>query len=354
MTIGYTAAQPGSWRLLTTGDTVLYTDGTASAAVDELWLALGSATPVQSALGVLTRSGLADAPSFALAHIVEGSLHALVRGPLALAVTTAAGSESVNGTGVSTWNETTVAGVTALQLGDSTGHLPMGSGVVWASGFTLQTQAAAITTPVSAPPVVAPPAPQNDLPAEHTMVEHTLVDEVPEPLGEHDGETVMIADLAEMRARRAEAAPEESGEHDGETVMSADIAALRARNRPVAEAPAPPPAPHTIYLELPSDQREPLTQPVIIGRSPSVSQVSGAELPRLVSIPGNQDISRSHARFALEGDTVVVTDLHSRNGTTIALPGKPPLLLRKGEPTAVLPGTVVNLGGVVSLTVRQP
>ena len=133
--------------------------------------------------------------------------------------------------------------------------------------------------------------------------------------------------------------------------MSADIAALRARKR--AAPPVAAPAARSVYLELPNAQREPLTQPVIIGRNPSVSQVSGTELPRLVSIPGSQDISRSHARFALEGDTVVVTDLHSRNGTTIALPGKPPQLLRKGEPTAVLPGTVVDLGGVISLTVRE-
>ena len=42
----------------------------------------------------------------------------------------------------------------------------------------------------------------------------------------------------------------------------------------------------------------------------------------------DQDISRTHARVALEGGTVVVTDLHSRNGTLVALPGKEPQKLR--------------------------
>jgi hypothetical protein len=56
-------------------------------------------------------------------------------------------------------------------------------------------------------------------------------------------------------------------------------------------------------------------------------------------------------QFAVEGGTVVVTDLHSRNGTTITLPGKTPQLLRQGESTSVLVGTVVDLGGGVTITV---
>jgi hypothetical protein len=47
---------------------------------------------------------------------------------------------------------------------------------------------------------------------------------------------------------------------------------------------------------------------------------------------------------ALEGDTVVVTDLRSRNGTSVVLPGKSPQLLRADEPTPVIPGTVIDLG----------
>jgi pSer/pThr/pTyr-binding forkhead associated (FHA) protein len=81
--------------------------------------------------------------------------------------------------------------------------------------------------------------------------------------------------------------------------------------------------------------------------------VSSGALPRLVTIPGDKDISRNHAQFAVEGGTVVVTDLHSRNGTQVIMPGKPPQQLRQGEPTAVIVGTVVDLGGGVTLTVRE-
>jgi pSer/pThr/pTyr-binding forkhead associated (FHA) protein len=66
-----------------------------------------------------------------------------------------------------------------------------------------------------------------------------------------------------------------------------------------------------------------------------------------------QDISRSHVRVSVEGGTVVVTDLHSRNGTHIVLPGKPPQKLRAGDPTAVIVGTLIDLGDGAVLTVRE-
>ena len=48
---------------------------------------------------------------------------------------------------------------------------------------------------------------------------------------------------------------------------------------------------------------------------------------------------------------MVVTDLHSRNGTHVVAPGKAPVKLRAGEPTPVLAGTVVDLGGGWTLQV---
>ena len=90
-----------------------------------------------------------------------------------------------------------------------------------------------------------------------------------------------------------------------------------------------------------------------VGRAPSVTKASGSSLPRLVVIPGDKDISRNHVQITLEGGTVVVTDLHSRNGTQIVLPGRAPQQLRQGEPTSVIVGTVVDFGGGVTLTVSE-
>jgi hypothetical protein len=82
--------------------------------------------------------------------------------------------------------------------------------------------------------------------------------------------------------------------------------------------------------------------------------VSGAELPRLLTVgKSDPDISRNHVRFTVEGGTVVITDLHSRNGTVMSLPGRPPQKLREGEPTSALAGTVVDLGGGIRITVTE-
>ncbi len=134
--------------------------------------------------------------------------------------------------------------------------------------------------------------------------------------------------------------------------MSGDLNRGDTRGGPSDDAPRVPES-RQLFLELSTGGREALTQPILVGRAPSVSKVSSGLVPRLVTIPGDKDISRNHAQFALEGDTVVVTDLHSRNGTAVILPGKPPQLLRQGEPTAVLVGTVIDLGGGVTLTVRE-
>jgi len=148
------------------------------------------------------------------------------------------------------------------------------------------------------------------------------------------------------------------GDHDGHTVMSGDIQKLRdsRRRNPAgspADAPAAAAAPR-LYLLLPSGVREPLNQPIRVGRAPSVSKMSGDLVPRLVSLGGaDQDVSRNHVHFTVEGDTVVVTDLHSRNGTLVALPGKAAQKLRQGEPTAVIVGTVVDLGSGITITVGQ-
>jgi pSer/pThr/pTyr-binding forkhead associated (FHA) protein len=67
----------------------------------------------------------------------------------------------------------------------------------------------------------------------------------------------------------------------------------------------------------------------------------------------NQDISRTHVQVALEGGTVVVIDLHSSNGTLVTLPDRPAVMLRPGEPTAVITGTIIDLGDGATLTVRE-
>jgi hypothetical protein len=146
------------------------------------------------------------------------------------------------------------------------------------------------------------------------------------------------------------------GDHDGRTMLASDIQAARKRSGSASAPASPPPAPrqpaHRYVLHLPEGKSQALSAPVILGRAPSVSNVPASVLPHLVTLVGD-DISRSHVRVAVEGDTVVVTDLHSSNGTHVIAPGKLPQLLRAGEPTPVITGTTIDLGSEVLLHVTE-
>jgi hypothetical protein len=146
----------------------------------------------------------------------------------------------------------------------------------------------------------------------------------------------------------------EAGDHDGLTIMSGGLDGLLGRDAAHQEQPhvqeaAPSPR---FFVDLADGRREYLDPPIVVGRAPVASTTSRGPVPRPVTVDSaERDISRSHTIVAVEGDTVVVTDLHSRNGTMIVLPGKQPQKLRSGEPTAVISGTVVDLGSGVTLTV---
>jgi hypothetical protein len=65
---------------------------------------------------------------------------------------------------------------------------------------------------------------------------------------------------------------------------------------------------------------------VLLGRAPKVNaELSAAERPHLVRVTSPQnDISRNHVEIVLEGWHVLIRDLGSTNGTTVALPGQHP------------------------------
>ena len=149
------------------------------------------------------------------------------------------------------------------------------------------------------------------------------------------------------------------GDHDGMTVMSGDLDELRrSGGAPDVDDNAPEVGsaddPTGYRLRLPDGSVEELVGELLVGRAPAATKVSGSRVPRLVTVDSPEhDISRTHVRIALEGDTVVVTDLHSRNGTSVMLPGRSPQKLRQGEPTAVIADALVDLGSGVVLTVES-
>ena len=382
MTVHFRPAVSGGWLALTSAETLLVIGAPADqATVDALWEALAGTGGFQRALDVLTNKGLAATPPFALFDGSADSLRIIVRGPVMVTVRDAGGTHRLDGSGVTTWLEQTLAEVSSAVVdvagaaaADGVVQLPLGTGAAWVSSLELRFGAPAAPVSKRSGPVIAA---QESVPAPivETDPEATVTEPPTERIGtpkEKSGTSddgydylfgaTMFRDVAgaavqEAPAEEEAAAPERAGDHDGHTVLTSDIAKLRegrTAQRGGSAAPPPTAAAPQVFLALSNGSREALTQPILVGRSPSVSRVPGGQMPRLLTVgTPDQDISRTHVRFVLEGGTVVVTDLHSRNGTLVVLPGKEPQKLRAGEPTSVIAGTVVDLGGGVTLTVEE-
>ncbi|MBM6403515.1 FHA domain-containing protein [Phycicoccus sp. CSK15P-2] len=118
------------------------------------------------------------------------------------------------------------------------------------------------------------------------------------------------------------------------------------------QQPAPIPRPSLGVLRISTGGVVPLDRGVLLGRSPRVNEeLPPNQRPHLIRVGGaDRDISRNHAEVAIEGWHVLVRDLGSTNGTTIALPGEDPVRLRPTEDHGIEPGTVITLADEVSLT----
>jgi hypothetical protein len=118
-----------------------------------------------------------------------------------------------------------------------------------------------------------------------------------------------------------------------------------------AQQPFQTPRPPLGALRLASGDVVSLDRGVLLGRSPKVNaDLPAADRPHLVRVPSPEnDISRNHVEVVLEGWHVLVRDLGSTNGTTIALPGQVPVRLRAGDQQVIEPGTVITMADEVSV-----
>ncbi|MEJ3404546.1 FHA domain-containing protein [Rathayibacter sp. YIM 133350] len=89
----------------------------------------------------------------------------------------------------------------------------------------------------------------------------------------------------------------------------------------------------------------------LIGRSPSPRRLTDAGA-RLVKVASpTSEVSGTHLELRAEGRTVVVTDLHSTNGTLVQPPTGRRRRLRPGESLVVMPGTKVLIGEDTIVTI---
>jgi hypothetical protein len=127
------------------------------------------------------------------------------------------------------------------------------------------------------------------------------------------------------------------------------------RNIP-PQQPFQTPRPPLGTLRLSTGDVVTLDRGVLLGRAPRVNaDLPPAQRPHLVRVVSREnDISRNHVEIVLEGWHVLVRDLGSTNGTTVALPGQQPVRLRPSDSQVVEPGTVVGMADEVTFTYEVP
>jgi hypothetical protein len=378
----------GQWSAMTAPGAILVVRS-ETGGLDALASAVRAEDPARRVIESLAAKGLSATPAFAFVATEGAATRVIVRGDVQVVLIAGGTRLVVDGGSVTTWAERVVADAEVLEI-------TTGSERAEASTADVP----AVNATVGGPARAAQRDPESDIP-ESDITEATVVDfdddepdaaaaspsapaDAPadDPYDHFFGSTIVrpieaaavrddVPDDADTAADGAAAAPEsedgaveadtvaeDSGDHDGMTVLTGDLRSQLGEARAQRPAPAPTRSAEAseprYALVLPDGTREPLTGTVVIGRAPRLAKVSGGRVPRPLTLGGDdQDISRNHVQIDLEGDTVVVTDLHSRNGTSMTLPGAAPVRLRAGEGATALAGAVIDLGSGIVITLEQ-
>lgn len=102
---------------------------------------------------------------------------------------------------------------------------------------------------------------------------------------------------------------------------------------------------------LPDGRTIPLTRPLLFGRDPG----NNPDYPDAVLVPIDdpaKSMSKTHAAIVVDGDKATVTDLHSTNGTKLAVDGGR-TVLAPGIPSAVASSDASVVFGDYAITLRK-
>jgi hypothetical protein len=391
---------PGRAHLVATHAAVVLIDADVpTELLTRLWQQVGEGRGLAAVLEALAGAfgtSLTAIPPFLVAVTEADGVRLAVRGEIAVTATAGAGPMRLSGAGVTTWSEQVVRDITRAEVvldgvGTDDARLPLRDGVVRAGAVVVEW-----TRPAAAE-AVAESAIREDAthaggaaeqPGIDTWIPHdaTLIPELRDtdgtPTPPHG--TPLDSALGDASTSPAPLAPPTTGldpaevgdtvvsvrvrgDHDGETISLAQARALRegaappARSAPrggildsVPEPLAPPRPAAPGRLRLSTGQLVALDRTVVIGRRPRSTRVTGTDLPHLIAVESpEQDISRSHLEVRVEGDSILATDLHTTNGTTLRRAGAEPVRLHPGERNVVVPGDVLDLGDGITVTVED-
>lgn len=98
-----------------------------------------------------------------------------------------------------------------------------------------------------------------------------------------------------------------------------------------------------LELVLPDGSRHDCQPGVVVGRAPAATGVASGMVPMPI---GDPSVSKTHASIERTGASLMVTDLHSTNGTFLVSHGRA-VDCQPGVPVKVPPGAEIHLGDVV-------
>jgi hypothetical protein len=141
--------------------------------------------------------------------------------------------------------------------------------------------------------------------------------------------------------------------HDGHTVLRSDLP--RPRDLETLEEPAPSDGPRSLLYgyRLNGSQPFALDVPHYFGRNPKRPPAGG----RVVVVQSStKSVSATHVEIEQVGNSVIVTDLKSTNGTSLIVPGSSWQRLAAGQALVVPAGTFIDIGdgNVIEIMPGQP
>ena len=350
----------------------------------ELWEAVNTELAMGDLVSRLVRIESTRLPRLAVLIFENVGIRALLRGDVR--ILSEDGDTVAHGADVLTWLEVRLADLSRIELDlggpeDQQGALPVVRGAVRAGRLRLSALDAA---PPSTPPETsALPAPQQPPPERRGPESRgpqlppppdlpdpdPAPDPAPDPTGSGAMDDTQLEPPHEPYGADDELHDELNDELDDELIDEMDDTQDQTFP-PIAPAPSsrdveamenadtamiylPPLA--LARLRAPDGSTVDLDRPVLIGRAPSDSGFENAQ-PHLLTVPSpSQDISRTHLLVAPEGGAIVVTDLHSTNGTTVVKPGPgiERVALPSGQPVSVEVGSVLELGDEVAILIDE-
>ncbi|PJJ61569.1 FHA domain-containing protein [Compostimonas suwonensis] len=371
--VSYSAVDgaPSPWTFVV-GSTFLVAvpSGAPSAVIEELWRL--APVPEVSVETLVSRLPLGEGglASFAVVAVeadvapaADGAaITSVVRGDAVLDVFSVGGVRRFDDRGVRPWLLADFHNVTSFVVGGSAaaprsfarslpGALPLGVGVArgMTLGWSLSASEADDDTIVSAAPA-QPAEPIADVDDTIIRPRRAPLDGLPPAPAPAAAPTPAPAPAPASAVPRPEPLPE----LDEDTLVSARVSA--SVPAPASAAPGPVSAPdivegdtlirpRSVHRIRVGEELYPLDQVTFIGRRPSSPRITDGVIPRLVTVPSpTREVSSTHVEIRQTGDSVVVTDLRSTNGTTVTLPGSRPQRLRQGESIVVVPGALVSVG----------